>query len=124
MRAGEKEAAVGEDWCDAEVVFADWQLAECSKYTQIYLQSARNISKNIRRVLQINLQSAPNISNKNICRVAQIYLQSAPNIPKYICRVLQNHFQGYHIQKVSKICSQESKHLKERFDETCPLVSE
>ena len=43
---GEKEAAVGEDWCDAEMVFADWQLApNITKYI-------RN-SKYICRVLQI-----------------------------------------------------------------------
>ena len=41
LQPSEKEAAVAEDWCDAEVLFADWQLAECSKYTQIYLQGYR-----------------------------------------------------------------------------------
>ena len=52
LQPGEKEAAVAEDWCDAEVLFADWQLAECSKYTQIYLQGYRYMQ----RVLQIYLQ--------------------------------------------------------------------
>ena len=39
LRAGEKEAAVWEDWCDAEIFLQDTNFTERSKYYQKYLQT-------------------------------------------------------------------------------------